>query len=464
VALIQDKYPVMGIQRATSSIIFDNLKSGNMKKYLILGISILYISGSAIAQKNKLPKGKCTTVLGDAMFHEIDTTDNRGVSDNYRTWDNGSTILVKFMPGGSKTVREKVMLSAKQWETYANITFKFVPDTTSGKTDLRIKLWKGAGHNSAVGTEAYFRPQNEQTINFDTIFFADADYYIAKLKKKGINSNYTWKQIEDEIKTDPNHWDNIELTRVVTHEFGHALGLLHEQSFPGAIKWNKSDSIYQYYKESQGWDKDKVDFNVFEVSEQFYTNGTTYDPKSIMHYSVDASETMDGYSVKTNYIMSSGDKTLIAALYPKNQKESNLLVPKVSVVNFTKLDVINDPVRKGLVIRPSFDLRTNPKLGQVYFAARLVDEDGYYIKTTNQYYNWGGTAAAYRKMNLLPNTKISYNKSVKNLELFFPFDQMPDLNGKKIMIAFAVYLDDVANNQMDKLMYFSTTKPLSVSK
>jgi serralysin len=435
-----------------------------MKMYLLFAIVILCMAGNAIAQKNKLPKGKCTTVLGDAMFHEIDTTGNRGVSDNYRTWDNGSTILVKFMPGGSKTVREKVMLSAKQWETYANITFKFIPDTSSAKTDLRIKLWKGSGHNSAVGTEAYFRPQNEQTINFDTIFFADADYYIAKLKNKGINSNYTWKQIEDEIKTDPNHWDDIELTRVVTHEFGHALGLLHEQSFPGAIKWNKSDSIYQYYKDSQGWDKDKVDFNVFEVSEQFYTNGTTYDPKSIMHYSVDASETTNGYSVKTNYILSAGDKTLISALYPKNQKESSLLVPKVSVVNFTKLDVINDPVRKGLVIRPSFDLRTNPKLGQVYFAARLVDEDGYYIKTTNQYYNWGGTAAAYRKMNLLPNTKISYNKSAKNFELFFPFDQMPDLNGKKIMIAFAVYLDDVANNQMDKLMYFSTTKPLSVSK
>jgi serralysin len=435
-----------------------------MKKYLFFTVVLLYLANDTKAQKQKLPRGKCTTFLADAMFKEIDTTGSRGMTDNYRTWDNGYTILVKFMRGGSKTLREKIMLSAKQWETYANITFKFLSDTTTSKTDLRIKLGKGAGHNSAVGTEAYFRPQSEQTINFDTLFFADADYYVGKLKNKGVDAPYNWPQIETEMKTDPNHWDNIELTRVVTHEFGHALGLLHEQSFPDAIKWNKSDSIYQYYKETQGWDKEKVDFNVFEVGEQFYTNGTTYDPKSIMHYSVDASETMDGYSVKTNYILSAGDKVLIAALYPRNQKESNLLVPKVSIVNFTKLDVINDPVRKGLVIRPSFDLRTNPKLGQVYFAARLVDEDGYYIKTTNQYYNWGGTAAAYRKMNLLPNTKVSYNKTVKNFELFFPFDQMPDLNGKKIMIAFAVYLDDVANNQMDKLMYFSTTKPLSVSK
>ena len=438
-----------------------------MKKYLFVAMFI-YTAGIATAQKAKLEKyklsrAKCTTILGDAMLHSVDTTGNRGVTDNYRTWDNAAVIKVKFMPGGSKMLREKVMASAKQWQTYGNISFKFVADTTKF-TDLRIKLGKGLGHNSAVGMEAFFRSQSEQTINFDTLYFADADYYVTKLKNKGYTAPFNWTQIENELKTDPNHWDNIELTRVVTHEFGHALGLLHEQSFPGAIHWNKSDSIYQKYKDSQGWDRDKVDFNVFEISEQFYTNGTTYDPKSIMHYSVDASETTDGFSVPTNYILSPGDKTLIAALYPRGKAESDLAVPKVGITNFTKLEVKNDPVRKGLIIRPSFDLKTNSKLGTVYFAARLVDEDGYYIKTTNDYYNWGGTAAAYRKINLLPNSKVSYNKLTKNFELFFPFDQMPDLKGQKIVVAFAVYLDDVQNNQMDKLMYFSTTTPLSVTK
>ena len=433
-----------------------------MKKILFFALVLICFSNYAKAQK--LPKAKCTTLLGDAMFKEIDTSAGRGMSDVYHTWDNGSVLLVKFMPGGSKILREKVMQSARQWETYANVIFKFVPDTTSGKTAIRIKLSKGSGHNSAVGTEANFRPQAEQTINFDSLYFADADYYIKKLKSKGIKQPYDWDMVQAEMKLDPNHWDNVELTRVVTHEFGHALGLLHEQSFPGAVKWNKSDSVYNYYWETQGWDRAKVDFNVFEVAEQFYTNGTTYDPKSIMHYSVDASETTDGYAVKTNYLLSDGDKKLIAALYPKGKMESDLAVPKVYITNFVKLSVVSDATRKGLVIKPTFDLKTNSKLGQVYFAARLVDEDGYYISTTNQYYNWGGTAAAYKKMTLLPNSKVSYNKTTKNFELFFPFDQMPELNGKKIVVAFAVYLDDVANNQLDKLMYFSTTNPLSITK
>ena len=67
-------------------------------------------------------------------------------------------------------------------------------------------------------------------------------------------------------------------------------------------------------------------------------------------------------------------------------------------------------------------------------------------------------------MNLLPNSKVSYNKTKKNFELFLPFDYVPETYGKKVIVVFAVYLDDVANKQMDKLMYFSTTTPLSLPR
>jgi serralysin len=68
----------------------------------------------------------------------------------------------------------------------------------------------------------------------------------------------------------------------VLHEFGHAIGLLHEQSYPGGIKWKKTGEVYDWYQKTQGWDKEKVDVQVFKVSDVFYTNGTTYDSKSIM--------------------------------------------------------------------------------------------------------------------------------------------------------------------------------------
>lgn len=432
-----------------------------MKRYLLFATVLTLVSIQLPAQS--IPKPSCTTVLSEAMFSGRDTVGGRGVADNYHTWEPGDELLVKFMPGGSTILRDRVIMYAKEWEKYGNIKFKFVADTTR-QTDIRVRLGKGAGHNSAVGTEAKFRSQNMQTMNFDTLFFADIDYYLLKLKKRGVNPPYNINQLATEMYTDPNHWNDREMRRVVTHEFGHALGLLHEQSFPGAVKWKKTDSVYNYYKETQGWDKAKVDFNVFDVADQFFTNGTAYDPKSIMHYSIEPWQTIDGYSLKSSTELSPGDKSLIAALYPKNTAAATMVVPKVMVSNFTKLNVVSDTTRKGLVITPSFDLKTNPKLGEVYFVARLATEDGKYIRTDALYYNWGGTTATYKKMNLLPNSKVSYNKGKKNLELFMPFEYIPDTYGKKIIVVFAVYLDDVANNQMDKLMYFSTTTPLSLPR
>lgn len=432
-----------------------------MKRIALLAFVITAIGIAANAQR--FPRTKCTTLLSKAMVGaKEDTVKPRGMADNYHTWEPGTELLVKFMPGGSKALRDKVMMNAKEWEKYANVKFKFVPDN-AGFTNIRVKLGEGMGHNSAVGTEATFRQQNEQTINFDTMAFADGDYYLARVKKKKIEPPYTYEHLRNEMKEDPNHWNLPELRRVVMHEFGHSLGLLHEQSYPEAVSWKKTDSVYQYYEETQGWNRAEVDFNVFEVGSQFYTNGTQYDPKSIMHYSINSWETTNGYSLKDNYELSAGDKTLIAALYPKPNAAGAKVVPKVTITNFTKLDVKYDEKRGGLVITPIFDLRTNAKKGDVYFVARLANEEGIYFRNNDKYYNWGGTMATYLNVNLLPNSKISYNKDAKGkFELFFPLNKYPDLYGKKVRVAFAVYIDDTENNQLDKLMYFSATNPLSL--
>jgi serralysin len=430
-----------------------------MKKYLLIIVLFLAIITKTKAQWLNTPG--CTADMHYTMFKSIDTA-TRGVADNYLTWENGTTILVKFLPGGSKDLRNRIINTAKQWETYANIKFKFLPDTASF-TNLRVKLGKGGGHNSLVGTQCSSIPQDEQTINFDTLSLADQGYYRATLAKKAIELT-SWDQVESEMKTDPYHWSLVEIGRVVTHEFGHSLGLLHEQSFPGVIKWNKSDSVYNYYAATQKWPRWKVDFNVFEVNKQTYTNGTAYDPKSIMHYDVKPWQTLDGYTLKASKVLSEGDKAMIAALYPKNKLKSDIVVPKVTVTKFIKVEVVNNKAKGGLSIYPSFELTTNGKLGQVYFIAQLTDEKGNFFPISRDFYNFSGTVATYLEANLKANTKVNYNKGVKNLELFLPFDMIPDLKGEKVKVYFSVYQNDAPNDVMFKQLYFSNTSPLSVTK
>ena len=457
-----------------------------MKKIILTTASIVFLT--IVSNAQLLPGGPkpnrtpCTTPMGKLMLPvAIDTTKGRSVANNDLTWENGEVLQVKFMDNvGSQSLRNMIIQYAKEWEQYANITFKFVPDNTP-LTNIRIKLGgkvDNLGHNSSVGLNCNEVPQYEQTMNLDTTDFIDYEAYVTEFKNRGpiyqylVNKgtdfkNYTYADLYNSVRAypDPNTKWFVKWMRSTTmHEFGHALGLMHEQSYPGGIKWNV-DTIYKYYQQ-YGWGKEKVDFNVLKVSDVFYTNNTQYDPLSIMHNSVESWQTLDGFSVGTNYELSEGDKKIIAALYPKNQKVSSLAVPKIQVMNITAVDVKSDKVKKGILIYPSFDLKTSAVLGKVYFVARLTTEDGQnYIVTTNERYSWNQMAATYLKMNLLPSSKVSYNKGTKkNLELFFPFKEMPELAGKTVKVHFSVFVDDVINKRLSKVAFNFLSSPLSVPR
>ncbi|MCX8019069.1 MAG: M12 family metallopeptidase [Chitinophagaceae bacterium] len=384
------------------------------------------------------------------------------MADNYKTWEPGMTLLIKFMPGGSRFLRNQVIVHSREWEKFANIRFKFVPDNTPF-THIRIKLGEGLGHNSAVGTDALQKEQKDQTMNFDTLGFIDGDYYLAKIKERGIKPPFTFDHLKEELKRGPVRWQLKEIRRVVIHEFGHALGLLHEQSYPEAIKWKKTDSIYQYYMKTQGWTKQQVDFNVFEVNNIFYSNGYEYDPKSIMHYAVHPWETEDGFSVKTNYELSEGDKKIIAALYPKQPSLLSRIVPKIQVTGVGNLSVYYDTQRDGLLIVPSLAIKTNQRLGEVYFVARVANPEGFFYLTDTELFNWGGTLATYMKIPVFPNTTRIFNQNKDNpFYLFLPLYLFPQLYGKEVRITFEVFMNDVMNNHLNKLVFQSATNRLSL--
>ncbi|MFK7979543.1 MAG: M12 family metallopeptidase [Saprospiraceae bacterium] len=194
-------------------------------------------------------------------------------------WSNGSTIRVKLM-GGSTYVRNKVRQYAKEWTRHANLDFQFV---TYGKADIRVSFVQNGSSWSVIGKQALQVSQHEATMNFGWLNDRTPDY---------------------------------EFRRTILHEFGHALGLLHEHQNPsGGIPWDK-EAVYSHYRRTQGWDTQTTYSNVIQKASRNATQFSAYDPRSIMHYPVSASLTNGQYRVGMNQELSRTDRTYIREVYP----------------------------------------------------------------------------------------------------------------------------------------------------
>ncbi len=192
-----------------------------------------------------------------------------------KLWMNGSTLRVRFM-GGTPEQHAKVREQAAWWTAHANLTFDF---NNASDAEIRIAFDPAKGAWSYVGTDCRSIPMDQPTMNLG---FMDGG--------------------------------------TVAHEFGHAIGLMHEHQNPaGGIEWNEAAVIRDLSGPPNNWSEATIRHNVLNKYRADQINGTAFDPDSVMLYFFPDNWVRSGVGTRANSVLSAADKSFIgsARAYPK---------------------------------------------------------------------------------------------------------------------------------------------------
>ena len=184
-----------------------------------------------------------------AMQEDAMSLPRAAVLKNSR-WQTGDEITIRFLEG-DEGLRGRVRAVAEEWQKVANLKLRFV---NAAPTDVRIAFVQGNGSWSYLGTVCRTIPEPQPTMNFG------------------------WLTPES---------DEAELRRVVLHEFGHAIGLIHEHQNPqNGIEWNKPAVIADLSGPPNNWDDETIENNMFKFYGKDAVIASDTDPKSIMMYPI----------------------------------------------------------------------------------------------------------------------------------------------------------------------------------
>jgi hypothetical protein len=175
-------------------------------------------------------------------------------------WPVDSEIRISFLDGDS-TLQERVKPFAEQWlgKTGARLAFRWAPP---GLTDIRISF-RYSGSWSLLGTGCRDEKRPEQP-----------------------TMNFGWLK--------PDSTDD-DVRGVVLHEFGHALGLIHEHMSPfAAIPWDREAVIAELSGPPNKWDRATIESNMFKLYEKEEVRATPFDLLSVMLYPIKRRWTQGG--------------------------------------------------------------------------------------------------------------------------------------------------------------------------
>ena len=234
-----------------------------------------------------IPKHHCSAYKKSTQKFTLYGTDPTAVFSTSNLWPNGSTLNVQFIDKYNSIWApwQKAWIAKIVTETtmvYANLNFVFHLNSTTlppnKPCEIRIACVVNYGSYSAIGTDSLdINSFPSESMNFG---WFDAP------------SNYTFTYKNVTYKTPSGYFDRNDTTGgTIMHEFGHALGMLHELQSPynNPIQWDVK-KVYDYFLDPNGndWTKEMVDFNVLLPTTTNWPdeNGSAFDVNSVMKYSL----------------------------------------------------------------------------------------------------------------------------------------------------------------------------------
>lgn len=254
--------------------------------------SCCLLPSTALAEKTDSFLDFCTELSLDPSesatwvqneWEEAPQNDEEAAAIKAKRWKpSRKTLNVDFLnePDDAQ-LKDRVISAAAGWHDFMDLEFRF----GAAEPEILVNFGPGRGHWSYLGTDS-----------------------LGKARQGQASMNFGWSGSPPRDR---------DLRRVVLHEFGHAMSLIHEHSSPAAaIPWDR-DAVYEYYRRTQGWDDAKIERNIFARYSESSVNRTRYDPDSIMHYPIPRELVTDPlYATTWNTRLSSGDEAMANFLFP----------------------------------------------------------------------------------------------------------------------------------------------------
>lgn len=242
-------------------------------------------------------KKSILAILGTFLLSQVAFGAPPLVVSKGKLWKDRN-INIAFVSGTSEE-RELVKKFAMPWSKYANLNFHFfdsLSEAPGGRAHIRVQISERNGANPFAG-----------------------DSYV------GTDSLYSGTGYSMRIFIKPDEMMYL-LRGVVLHEFGHALGLNHEHQHPERT-YEFNEAKLQADCAKRGISYSQCDAIYTKTFSRWENSFLTYDPDSIMHYSLDRNYIKTGPEEILNAAadLSLLDKIGIARIYPGKISEEEIM-------------------------------------------------------------------------------------------------------------------------------------------